>query len=332
MTTEEEFSEYLESIRPALQAWGDYVSEIVKNEISCRLGALSPQFLKIDAIPRVKAVNSALNKISIKRYDDPKTQMTDLVGVRFVVLTTDDLFLLEKIIEHQNWSWKVSKDFALDIEVNPKVFDYQSKHYEVRPKEEFEVDGVRVPEFICCEVQVRTLLQHAYAELVHDNIYKAKGVVPSSAERYVSRSMALMETTDEIFCTALQKLQEENYKRDSVIKDLEKVFAEDFGLQVAEPDRQLHFAILESYADAVEEFSSEKLREIFDNKKFIRHFVEDRYGEFYFFRQPIVLFVYYVISAYGMNYFWSNWPLSVYNKEVKYVASDLGESFTPHGR
>jgi len=144
--------------------------------------------------------------------------------------------------------------------------------------------------------------------------------------------MALMETTDEIFCTALQKLQAENYKRDSVIKVLEKVFSEDFGLQVDDPDRQLHFAVLESYADAVEEFSSERLRDIFDKKKFIRHFVEDRYGEFYFFRQPIVLFVYYIISVYGMTYFWSNWPLSVYNKEVKYVANDLGESFTPHGR
>ncbi|MGM0562476.1 MAG: GTP pyrophosphokinase [Pseudomonadota bacterium] len=332
MTTEEEFAEYLESIRPALQAWGDYVSEIVKHEISNRLGALSPQFLKIDATPRVKAVNSALNKISIKQYDDPKTQMTDLVGVRFVVLTTDDLCLVEKIIEHQDWGWEVSKDFALDIEVSPKVFDYQSKHYEVRPKRELNVGGVRVPDFICCEVQVRTLLQHAYAELVHDNIYKAKGVVPPSAERYVSRSMALMETTDEIFCTALQKLQAENYKRDSVIKVLEKVFSEDFGLQVDDPDRQLHFAVLESYADAVEEFSSERLRDIFEKKKFIRHFVEDRYGEFYFFRQPIVLFVYYVISVCGMTYFWSNWPLSVYNKEVKYVANDLGESFTPHGR
>jgi len=59
MTTEEEFAEYLESIRPALQAWGDYVSEIVKHEISNRLGALSPQFLKIDATPRPESVRPA---------------------------------------------------------------------------------------------------------------------------------------------------------------------------------------------------------------------------------------------------------------------------------
>ncbi|WP_426709518.1 hypothetical protein [Enterobacter cloacae complex sp. 284J4] len=45
------------------------------------------------------------------------------------------------------------------------------------------------------------LLQHAYAELTHDAIYKAKTIVEPDIHTTVAKSMALIETTDDFFCS-----------------------------------------------------------------------------------------------------------------------------------
>lgn len=126
--------------------------------------------------------------------------MTDLVGTRFVVLLSEDIDTVCQAIESlTEFDARISKNYLDEIELNPKLFDYQSKHYEIRPKNELHIGDLKISKQICCEVQVRTLLQHAYAELVHDSVYKPVGIVPKSAERHIARSMALMETTDDLF-------------------------------------------------------------------------------------------------------------------------------------
>ncbi|MCC2018497.1 hypothetical protein QM121_09360 [Enterobacter hormaechei] len=82
---------------------------------------------------------------------------------------------------------------------------------------------------ICCEVQVRTLLQHAYAELVHDSVYKPVGIVPKSAERHIARSMALMETTDDLFCSTMKLLYETNVERNKFNNSLSELYREFVG-------------------------------------------------------------------------------------------------------
>jgi len=50
-----------------------------------------------------------------------------------------------------------------------------------------------------CEVQVRTLLQRAYAELSHDTSYKPSVTLEGDVRLQIARAPALVETTDEIF-------------------------------------------------------------------------------------------------------------------------------------
>ena len=122
--------------------------------------------------------------------------MTDLIGVRFVVLLSVEIRTISDIIENcDKWHATVSKDYLSEIDVNPKIFDYQSRHYEVRPITQFDYRGESITPEMCCEVQVRTLLQHAYAELVHDSIYKPSGDVPKSAERQIARSNSFQVIT-----------------------------------------------------------------------------------------------------------------------------------------
>ena len=167
---------------------------------------------------------SALGKVSRKGYDNPIVQMTDLIGVRFVVLLSVEIRTISDIIENcDKWHATVSKDYLSEIDVNPKIFDYQSRHYEVRPITQFDYRGESITPEMCCEVQVRTLLQHAYAELVHDSIYKPSGDVPKSAERQIARSMALMETTDDLFCKTMEILADNSKERNKLLEFLSEI-------------------------------------------------------------------------------------------------------------
>ncbi|RWP54341.1 MAG: hypothetical protein EOR07_34055 [Mesorhizobium sp.] len=42
----------------------------------------------------------------------------------------------------------------------------------VRSKDELTFDGETIAAGTPCEIQVRTILQHAYSQLTHDTIYK----------------------------------------------------------------------------------------------------------------------------------------------------------------
>lgn len=328
----EEFKRSFEDAKPALRAWGDYVVEVVKRKVSEFNGELSPEFFKVQCKPRIKELSSSLEKIERKKYENPFSEMTDLVGVRFVVLTNNDLESLEKVIEHAEWNVIISKDFSHEVHDAPKVFDYQSKHYEVRPSSNFVYNETLVEQHICCEIQIRTLLQHAYAELVHDNIYKAEGSVPPSAVRYVSRSMALMETTDELFCYTLEALKKENYKVESVMRYLEKAYISYVDKDLMETDRSLHFNILECFKDYLDECSEEEIYSLLERKQFIVSYVLDRAPCIDFFRQPVVIFLYWFVERFGEDEFSSFWEFGVFNKEADFILSDLGKSKALRGR
>lgn len=202
----------LRQLDPALRAWGAFVVARVQEFVELEIGVDRAQtFFKIPPNFRVKDTPSALTKQCKKQYDEPLEKMTDLVGARFVVLLKTDLDIVERaVITCTSWSKSKDRNPQDERDKNPNSFEYQSVHYVVRNNQAFRSNGVTVPEGLACEIQIRTLLQHAYAELVHDKFYKAQATLPLSALRLIARSMALMETTDEMFVTAVNELQRVN--------------------------------------------------------------------------------------------------------------------------
>lgn len=216
MNNDADFSDWLNEVEPALKAWGSFVVAKLTELVELEIGQEQFNgFFKVKPHFRVKDKQSALDKQKLKQYVDPKEQMTDLVGTRFVVLLKFDLEVVEKaLIEYPGWTRNKDRDPLGEQKERPKHFDYQSVHYIVRTTDDIEVDGVQVPAGMQCEVQIRTLLQHAYAELVHDNFYKGVGYIPPSADRLVARSMALMESTDDMFVQAVRELNAVNKSRE----------------------------------------------------------------------------------------------------------------------
>ncbi len=328
MNTYDEFHKYLEDNQEAFASWGKYVSEVISAEISKNVADTSIEsFLKIPVKPRVKEIKSALGKVARKGYTDPVMQMTDLVGTRFVVLLSQDIELVSNIIEKSTlFTAVVSKDYQEEIDLNPKLFDYQSKHFEVRPLADTDIYGTRIAKEICCEVQVRTLLQHAYAELVHDNIYKPVGIVPKAAERHIARSMALMETTDELFCSTMRLLYETNLLRNEFNIALASIYKEIVGSGHMHADEATNFLILDTYKDFFTQSTEFYVREMITSKKFLPPRIKQRAITKTLYAQPTILFIYYLIKNIPTETILDLWPLPGYLKELEMAFSDLGIS------
>ena len=246
--------------------------------------------------------------------------MTDLVGTRCVVLTGSELDPICQWIEStEGWTSVRSRDFQEEIERNPKLFDYQSHHFEIRPSANLNLPEGTITPDVCCEVQVRTLLQHAYAELVHNNIYKADGRVPSQAERLVARSMALMETTDELFCKALDAITDTNRPLTLLLRMAEHLAGDLDGPGA----RSTGMAIVEGFRDAISEESANELRTAVEANPHWLERIDDRLGQGLFEFRGASLLTYWLGSKLESDIV-TDWPLPASKKDVTRVLSDLG--------
>lgn len=323
-----EFYRYLLDNKTMYETWGEVVSSEIQKALREATGNQNLKgFLKIPVEPRVKDVKSAIGKVARKGYENPVVQMTDLVGTRFVVLLSSDIDTVCTALESiKEFSSFVSKDYMSDIEINPKIFDYQSKHYEVRPKNEFTVNNITITTDACCEVQIRTLLQHAYAELVHDNIYKPVGIVPRAAERHIARSMALMETTDELFCSTMELLYTTNKGRNDFLAALIEIYKSHIGEDYIHLDGATNLYILEEYKNFITESTLEMVKELVTKKKFLQSRICNRSSETSLFGQPSVLFVYHLINNENSDQIIKSWPLPGYLNDLHLALSDLGKN------
>lgn len=325
--TEAELQSAYEAQKPLLAAWGNMVKESVLSRLQIASGLTKPlaEFLKIPVEPRVKATDSFLAK-ALRRgkdYERPLDQITDKVGVRFVVLLLSELKIIEDVIEGcEFWEAEKARDFEAERAERPHHFDYQSVHYIARPKKPLACGGVTVPVDIVCEIQVRTLLQHAYAELAHDTTYKTSFAVDREVSRQIAKSAALVEATDEIFVFANAKVQAASAELRRVHELTASVYQTKIGLTPI-PDLRLSYSLLDPYREQVTAITPASLDEFFQKNDFIADRVKERAPLSLFYRHPSVLAVYFLIANHS-DLVPKHWPADLTHLEMIY--SDLGLS------
>src|SRR5579862_8510120 len=123
-------------------------------------------------VGRAKELDSLRGKLRRKQYPNPRDQVTDLIGIRVITYYRDDVDPIVQIlkaklrIDRKN---SVDKRKVLDL----RSFGYRSVHLigyldaksmAYVPK---ELDGHRF------EIQVRSVLEHAWAEIEHEIVYKS---------------------------------------------------------------------------------------------------------------------------------------------------------------
>lgn len=242
-----------------MKAWGDWVCSAIKKEAE---EAYSGQIVfEVPPEPRVKDEESFVNKAITrgKNYDDPLSQIEDQVGVRFVVLLVDQVRKLGKVIEeHPGWRWDKARDVDQERLDRPFHFDYQSMHYVVRSLSNITVENTVIPAGTACEVQVRTLLQHAYAQLSHDLLYKPTLATLPEISRCVARSMALIETTDNLFMEASRESLKASAEIDRILRICRDLFPLRFG-RGAQHETKIESFILDRYAGFLSEIEEDTL-------------------------------------------------------------------------
>lgn len=120
---------------------------------------------------------------------------------------------------------------------------YLSVHYVLQlSKKRLELVEYKEYENLKCEVQVRTLLQHAWAEIEHDKNYKFAGVLPNEIKRRFYLVAGALELMDYEF----DKLSRDI---DEYAKKTEKALSKgDFNLSIN--SKSLEQYILKRFEDA----------------------------------------------------------------------------------
>lgn len=322
--TEQEFRDRWNSDKPLYEAWGDFIVSTILGKL--REKGKDPDVLvKIPPKYRLKTDESLIDKAFYrpdKSYSDPFLQIEDKVGARFVVLLLEDIELICSIVENtDDWTFDKCRHFDDEKKANPMLFTYQSVHYVIRPKtliiHNDQVIGIDVP----CELQIRTLLQHAHAELTHDAIYKTKRKVNPEVHRTVAKSMALIETTDGFFAEATKKLNHGPLEEHSIIERLDGLYQSLTGIKPHFQKSSL--VVWDEFEQFIDAELIDKVTQFLSTKSYVDTTIKSRYMQHNIYQQSVVLFVYWMLAKKRQRLL-TDWPLA--RDILDLMATDLGIS------
>lgn len=186
-------AEYVEE-RPLYEAYTKKIGELIKallEESNTQVHSVTSRTKEIDRFSeKVKLEGKGYRKLS---------DVTDLSGVRIICYFADQVDIVAKLIED---NFRVHPESSIDKRkiLDPDRFGYLSLHYVV----ELSKERASLPEYkrfknLLCEVQMRSILQHAWAEIEHDLGYKSAIEVPRDIRRRFCRLAGLLELADDEF-------------------------------------------------------------------------------------------------------------------------------------
>lgn len=170
---------------------------------------------------RHKVPLELFKKQRIKHYQDPWIDCPDLVGARVIVADRTRMSEVQAILENASevGVFEVEDQAA---EADPATISYRGLHLHARSADIVNANGIAIR----CEVQVRTIAQHAWAETQHRLVYKKPIEVPRDIARLFNRLLVLIELFDlelEKGVVAMQDL--ESYKALELSRHLETILS-----------------------------------------------------------------------------------------------------------
>lgn len=200
------YEEWVDQVLPKHARLTDTVANTIENLLNTN----GVDYLTVSG--RTKTKVSTLKKIEEKGYSCPKEQLTDLSGIRIIVYFESDVSRVSEIISD---AFNVDEANSLnqDSKLSIDQIGYRSVHYVC----DLGDKRAALPEFeglanLKFEFQVRTVLQHAWAELAHDRNYKFSGKLPSDIERQLYLYAGMLEIADKGFNELSEKI--DSYAKD----------------------------------------------------------------------------------------------------------------------
>ena len=201
--------ELLEQYRSLLPVYSE-MAEVIPEKLK---GFFDEAGLIVAAVEhRVKTEESLAGKLQLKgnKYSSIY-DITDIIGIRVITFYIDDVDKVASVLERLfeiDWENSVDKRKAHETD----SFGYLSLHYICRIPEKSYSDPEH-PELnkIRFEVQMRTVLQHAWANMNHDTGYKSGVEIPKVYLRNLSRLAGMLELVDDEFSRIRRELAD--YRR-----------------------------------------------------------------------------------------------------------------------
>jgi len=195
--------------------------------VTLKNSLISQKISFVDVPYRSKTKKSFLKKIDDKltEKDYSPELMTDLAGIRVITLIEADVQKVCDLI-HGMFNVHQADSVNKSEKLGEEKVGYRSVHFVC------DVGAVRanMPEFssykgLCFEIQVRTALEHAWAEIEHDRGYKLGGKLPSHLNRRFKLLSGLLESADLEFNRLTVEIEEyaENIKNDKLNYELTNI-------------------------------------------------------------------------------------------------------------
>jgi len=161
---------------------------------------------------RTKDKDSFVEKIERKSYENPFDDIEDICGIRIICYYQSDVNKIADIISNE---FEVIENQDKEQLLEADQFGYRSTHFIVKIKKEWlQAPNYRNLENLKAEIQIRTVLMHAWAEIEHKLAYKKESDIPKQFRNKFSQLAAILKNTDEQFEELKNKITD--YKEDVI--------------------------------------------------------------------------------------------------------------------
>lgn len=219
VNVQERIMEEFSRMRETYMRMSDTLEDILKTALRQENIAISTMSI------RIKKKEALRRKIQYKQKYETLWDVTDVLGCRIITLFEDDVSRVFAMLQREFEIVEVVDHRCKMQEVTE--FGYNSLHVVVR----FSAVRLQLTEYapyadIKFEIQMRSALQHAWAEVEHGLGYKNEYEVPRVVHRNLARVSAALEILDEEFVN----IRDEIARYNKEIDRLERVMDTDVNI------------------------------------------------------------------------------------------------------
>ena len=217
---------------------------------------------------RTKDIENLYEKVKRKgeKYDQ-LLDITDLSGIRIICYFSDQVDKVAEIIEN---NFITLNELSIDKRktLDPDTFGYLSLHFVVKLSEARS----KLPEYkrfkdFYCEIQIRSILQHAWAEIEHDLGYKSSIEIPRDVKRRFYRLAGLLELADDEFNRIKHEIEQYSAEIDAkIFKKPEEILIDKVSLE--------HFILNSPIVKELDEIIASNANTELRDFKDISHFIK----------------------------------------------------------